>query len=177
MSDEERARRNNPTGNPLVRVCAVCGQILDTYGDDTGKVIGYLHLFNDDSHVVVPVDPGEIEANLHCDFCWAMNPEFELPARDFVMREPVPFADPDDMLRQTHMSEGHWAACSACAALIERNQWSALVRRVGESWRVRHGEPMDELAVTALRNLYRKLRKNITGSIRPIERYEPGGEG
>ena len=58
-----------------------------------------------------------------CDFCaLALPAEWVYPARSFEMPNPgLPGA--------TFMSNGAWAACPACADLIERNDRDGLARR------------------------------------------------
>jgi hypothetical protein len=143
-------------------VCAVCGRVLD-HRDDVGFVHTVGDAGADHDPIPVPVDQALVVAG-RCDFCYADYPEWVIPAREF---EALP----------GHMSSGDWAACEACARLIESNQWSALQRRAAQSWLQRHGEPMAPLVLAGLPRLYRLLRKNITGTKQPNPSISKGGEG
>jgi hypothetical protein len=59
------------------------------------------------------------------------------------------------------MSRGNWAACAPCANLIETDRWDELLLRYGAA-------PMDVQA--AVWTLWKALRANITGSIRPLRK-------
>lgn len=120
---------------------------------------GWLHGVADPEgydHPAVPVEDTEVVVRDRCDFCFVDGTEWVIPARSF--ETPVPGSG----------SEGDWAACDDCATCILRNDWNGLLRRVLASWEERHGQPMDEPVVQALRVMYRQLRKNITGPPRRI---------
>jgi hypothetical protein len=57
-----------------------------------------------------------------CDFCNELNPTWSYPAHDILM---VP-VDEDERI---HQSVGGWAACDACAALIEAGDQEGLLVR------------------------------------------------
>lgn len=133
-----------------LRVCAVCARV-----SEYSEAEGYFHL-RDQSHPVVPVRPSEVRTEWLCDFCSTAGVGFLLPARDF----PMPG-------QPRHVSGGGWNACTECAALIERNQWSALVRRVRA---LDPAKDNDDVAA-ALARLWRELRRNITGGLRA---FPPG---
>ena len=142
--------------------CGVCGRVLD-HRDDVGFVHTVGDAAADHDPVPVPVDQALVVAG-RCDFCYVDYPAWVIPAREF---EALP----------GHMSAGDWAACDACVALIESNQWSALIRRAAESWQRRHGEPMAQQVLAGLPRLYRLLRKNITGSKQPNPSLANAREG
>lgn len=144
--------------DPKVFVCDICGRVLDLRTDEQGAT--YVHTFQDcpADHEPVPVEAPPGYRGGRCDFCNVDHPEFVVPVRDF----PVPG------LEATHNSLGDWAACAACAQLIKRNQWNALVARV-VVLKKRAGLPISDRAVSALRAIYRRLRENIKGAVRPIE--------
>lgn len=135
---------------PEVRACGVCGRLLE---HKRGK--GWLHIYNPDDHVVVPVLPTEINVTYVCDFCFAPNPQWDLPARDFT----------DPITNARSMGEG-WACCGECARLIERGDWGQLHKRVRVSYIRRHGR-MTENQWQYMQRLYALLRKNITGPVKP----------
>jgi hypothetical protein len=85
---------------------------------------------------------------------------FVLPVADFLAgRNPV--------TGKMQGYEGDWMACATCAPLIDANQWNALLRRVQEAWEKDHGMDAPEDKKTGWRVLYRLLRRNITGALRP----------
>ena len=132
-------------------VCEICGRVLD-YEEG----VGYLHTAGDSAagHEPMPVPQSQaLVVAGRCDFCYADHPAWVVPARDF---EVLP----------GHVSNGDWAACSDCGRLIETDQWSALTRRARRGWEQIHG-PMPDHQSDALPRLYRLLRKNITGALRP----------
>lgn len=57
-----------------------------------------------------------------CDFCNALDPTWSYPAHDILM---VP-VDEDERI---HQSVGGWAACDACALLIEAGDTEGLLVR------------------------------------------------
>lgn len=140
----------------MITICAGCGNAVDIVATEAG--ITYRHTVSDpDDHPVVPVEapPGWLG---RCDFCNETPPTHVLPARDFT----IPHAP-------THSSLADWAACPQCAALIERNHWSALTRRAERAIAVRRGRPMRPREQTSLRALYRQLREHIRGPLRLID--------
>lgn len=132
-------------------MCEVCGRVLDHVGGT-----GYVHTVGDSSvgHRAVPIPQSEaLVVAGRCDFCYADYPEWLVPAREF---EVVP----------GHISSNDWAACNDCAALIEKHQWSALLRRARVSWESRHGA-MPPAMEQGLARMYRLLRKHMAGSLQP----------
>lgn len=145
-----------------VHICAVCQHALDIVTSEEG--VTFIHASQDpDDHEVIPVKPGP-EWRGRCDLCSTPGPEYVLPAHDFR----VPGQD-------LAMSGGGWAVCSECAPLIESNQWNAVARRTVAFYVAKHvsdlgqpGVPSVEDYSATVRALHRKLRDNITGSIRRI---------
>jgi hypothetical protein len=132
-----------------IYICRVCRRVLDLYTDRDG--VRLQHTFQDGmvaDHEADPVPASQMEQRGRCDFCNADFPEFEVPVRDFIVPDLA-----------GHASAGNWAACRPCAGLIEADRWNALLRR--RDW----GSPEREAAA---RRLWRAVRRNITGSIRPI---------
>jgi hypothetical protein len=153
MSDDGEAPRE-----PYV--CETCGRVLDRHPQGWVHSVGDAEVGHDP--VPVPQSQALVVAG-RCDFCYADYPPWVVPAREFAVMPG-------------HMSSGDWAACDECAALIERDQWSALVRRARAGWEARHG-PMDPAAVANLPRMYRLLRRHITGSLKenPAVRAGRGG--
>lgn len=136
------------------RICLVCGRVLD-YQEGHG----YRHSIastdlNELDHPAIPVSVEEASEQLRerCDFCYADETTFVVPARTF------------EMPNAPSVSVGDWAACELCGREIQKDAWNALFRRMKVSWVARHGE-MDPLLEANLKQMYRKLRKNITGAI------------
>jgi hypothetical protein len=107
---------------PPRMICAVCGYVLEhTSNRDmatiffNGQEFGHIRPSLKD-HVVVPVDPGDVEVNGHCDFC-------DVP-------EPTEVVVADTFITGLSRSVGNWAACEECAELVRRRRWSQLVTRV-----------------------------------------------
>jgi hypothetical protein len=157
--------------DPAARVCAVCGRVADQ--NEEG---GYLHiadlLSGEADHPVVPVLPGEVHTNGKCDFCYGDNPTFIVPVRTFEF-DGVPRIELPEVTIKGMGSIGDWAACEPCAKLIERNAWSALLRRLQEN------DPRAAIpeVATSTRRRWRKVRANITGSVRPFTWPTPPSTG
>lgn len=149
----------------LLYVCAVCGRVLERRTDlDTGEHIEWLHPFpmrmgaigESEDHMPVPVPFDELpHPDTRCDFCYEINPQWTLPARSFTHTTPS---------FEAHGSAGDWAACDACADLLNRGMWSVLIRRAVKAYTERTGDPM-EIAEMVIKVTYRNLRKNITGAV------------
>lgn len=150
------------TGSRVI-ICDVCRRVLDTYTDGTGA--SYIHAMQDpDDHEPVPVEAPPGWRGGRCDFCNDSPPTHLLPAKDFT----VP-------ARPSEMSRGDWAACTPCAVLVELDAWGALVQRVAHCHWERHGVGMDLAAHRSVAALYGRLRKNVTGPLRPISTDEGNG--
>lgn len=142
---------------PEKRSCAVCARVLHALEIDRGTT--WIHSLQDqpEDHIPVPVEQHEVRTTYSCDFCNSDESVWVVGARPFPTGGGT-------------MSGENWAACDPCKQLVDMNQWSALARRVMASWERRHGLPMPEEAITALRAMYRNLRRNLTGSIEPLTR-------
>lgn len=131
------------------RICSVCRQVLSIRtkpnGDESYEH-GYQDLPSDHEASPIPMPPDYLG---RCDFCNGGIPAFLVPARSFQL----PYA-------QDEFSKGDWAACHECAPLVEQNQWNKLERRAAP-------DTSPEVR-GALRVMYRQLRKNIYGAIRPM---------
>lgn len=140
------------------RICLVCGRVLDYH-----EGFGYRHSVAQDvtelDHPAIPVRPEDAPDQLRerCDFCYADETSYVVPAKSF----PMPGIG--------SMSVGDWASCELCAREIAKDAWNALFRRVLASWEARHG-PMDTFTQTSMKRMHRELRKNITG---PVYRGQP----
>ncbi len=143
-----------------VRVCAVCARVLDNFEPKDGGATRWLHTYNPDGHIAVPVELGEIHVEGRCDFCGDLHPPFELPVRDFEYGDGTPLED--------HGSRGHWAACGPCALLLERRDWEAVIKRAVEADERRTGHPMEVGVRRELRRLYRLVQRNQLGPVRPL---------
>lgn len=137
------------------RVCLVCGRVLNYW---EGK--GWAHtLVSTDpaehDHPAIPVLPEEAgdQVRGRCDFCFADEVVYILPSREFVVG--------------IHGFRPDWAACESCGQEISKNAWNSLLRRVWASEVARHGELPPEVQAH-FKALYRTLRKNISGPLRPV---------
>lgn len=143
-------------------VCRVCKRALERH-EVKGETSWHHH--DQDillGHAPVPVTPEEAGLVGRCDFCNTDNPGFILPARPFILGR--------DQLGRAQGFDENWSCCEACAKLIDQNNWSRLGRRREEVWKEQHGGlDMPEDKVLAYRHLWRALRKNISGSIRPMQ--------
>lgn len=145
-------------------ICQVCKSALNSRMDSEFTAITYLHPEGvGTDHEPIPVEPPH-DWRGECDFCSTGRPEWVLPTRGFTL--PDMEHAPDD-----HMSAGDWAACDECARLIERNQWSRLVERAVTAQISRHPDMeviRDDLS-TRLGRMYRLIRKNTNGTLRPLD--------
>lgn len=64
-----------------------------------------------------------------CDFCVDDEPLWFYPADDFRLIVAVDAADDPLKVKAEHWSRGGWAACIACAYLIDRDDWKGLAVR------------------------------------------------
>lgn len=140
------------------RICLVCGRVLDW-----SQALGYHHGIasgpEELDHPAIPVSPTEAPEQLRerCDFCFADETVYVVPAKSFV----TPYAP--------SMMVGDWAACELCGREIEKDAWNVVFRRSKAGYEARNG-PMDSMTEMALKKMHRELRKNITG---PIYRGKP----
>lgn len=152
---------------PENRSCAVCARVLHAVERDGETTWVHEYLGFDEDHPPVPVEQDQIHTEYRCDFCYADNPTFKLPTTSFDAGEfELPFGTVDVASGQNFL------ACEPCAQLIDKNQWSALLMRVAKSWEERHGHPMADEVKTSLSRYYRKVRKNITGSLKYFDPKE-----
>lgn len=101
-----------------------------------------------------------------CDFCSNGAVRWRYPARDFVVT---------DLTARLHAqelpgvgSEGGWAACAACHALIERTDRQGLVLRSARKFAKRYGVPA-RLLMPDLRKLHDQFWENREGPPTPYE--------
>lgn len=145
------------------RICAVCGRVLDLYGDVWSHGLSSLDEPDIRDHPAIPVRDDEVPAGHirpRCDFCFADDPEFVLPVRTFS-HGVVPGAPEWGGAE----SIGDWAACGNCAEQIQRNDWKGLLRRAMTGFEARHETTVEPQAMRAMRSMYRTLRKNVTGPL------------
>lgn len=166
-------------------ICETCQRVLDVYTGADGVELRHTPQDPDD-HDVKPVLAPPGWAGGRCDFCSATPPAYILPARDF--RVPG----------RRDMSMGNWAACEKCGELIKFRRWADVERRAVAAQRRRVSKfapAVRQLVERELRHedvatrrlfqslytsadlwvdpesvhrLYRRLRQNITGPLRPI---------
>ncbi len=141
---------------PPIMICETCQEALTLVGieEEGGQ---YVHGGSKPrDHEVVPVQapPGWVG---QCDFCAADMGTFVLPAGDFQ--------DPNNPNR---WSRGGWAACEACARLIEAGHWALLLVRVAEVFKQQHGQRMDLGQVLHLWGLHQALREAVDGPLRRV---------
>ena len=141
-----------------VYICSVCRRVLDRHTFTDGSPAEYHHTYQDFAaadHEPVPIPMPEGYTGGRCDFCNVDEVAFVVPARGFIVAPGL-------------ASDGDWAACSTCASLIERNRWNDLMARKLAVREVT-GEVLLPIEQTLTASLWRKLRRHISGSIRPIE--------
>jgi hypothetical protein len=145
-------------------VCKECRRPLEKLEERGTGNLSWDHHEQDrlQGHKAVPVVADDNEVRGRCDFCNTDAPAFVLPVHDFI-------AGKDPRTGKDQAFEGDWAACAACAELIERNAWTGLHRRVQECWEARHGIPEPALKKASRSHLWRLLRRNIAGSLRPLQ--------
>jgi hypothetical protein len=147
-------------------VCKTCKRPLErNVARGTGEVTWEHHEQDSLSgHKAIPVDPEDGKVKGRCDFCnQDLGAEkFLLPVRDFI-------AGTNPITGKLQGYEGDWMACGTCAPLIDGNRWNVLLIRVQQCWEQDHGMDAPEDKKTGWRVLYRLLRRNITGALRPVE--------
>jgi len=169
---------NETTGRRPIHIpgrmaCAVCGRVLDEH---EGK--GFTHTIDllDADHPAVPVPDTEVEVNEKCDFCFADDTVWMLPASDFNLPPvriqvyaSVSLEIEDESLRLHSL--GNWGACDPCGQLILAEQWPKVLRRVRDRWAYVHsGNPMDEDTYIGMYHLFNTLRRHVTGPLVRIDR-------
>lgn len=93
-----------------------------------------------------------------CDFCSSPDVRWRYPARDFVISA-----------LEGAGSEGGWAACPACHALIERGLRDKLTERSARRFARKHGIPVKAVK-PQLRKLHDQFWANREGP--PIPHQE-----
>lgn len=138
-------------------MCNICTHILDY---DAAQ-----HCFVHGSaapkgHDPVPIPYVAENATIVCDLCSyqqvPLADVWTIPCRSFEM-PTLP-----DM--QPRISDGDWAACSACAALIRAGKWSELATAAIGRHATRAYAPVMRAWVA---ELHARLRNNMTGPPRP----------
>jgi hypothetical protein len=136
--------------------CAACRLVLDWYIPDVDNepdVGHWVHaggaiakdptiLGHEPEPVEVPADDPLLDARTVCDFCDAPSPDWVYPCRSFAVTPNSGSAD-------------DWAACDACASLIDDRQYAALVRRAAKG--------RGPIVAYALGLLYQAFEENRTG--------------
>lgn len=150
--------------DPPQRTCAVCARVLNVYTDKNGADHWIHGLGEELDHPAIPVEQDQVHTAYRCDFCYVDGIAWVVPVRTFRLPDAEHAA-----------SEGDWSACADCGPLIDSNRWTALLRRVIGLWEEHHGVAMPEAHQRSLGVLYRALRKNMTGSLRPFTQ-QTGGE-
>lgn len=145
-------------------MCGVCGRV----GVFDMNTRTYQHGAQDtDDHPYVPVRITDAPEQLQgrCDFCNLTGEQhWLLPVEDY----PVGLL-PDG---REYWNRGGYAACDACADLIRRNRWTALVNRVAEL-RCQEGSAKTLIELRAMYTFaYKELRRHITGPLH----YDPRPE-
>lgn len=141
---------------PEVWICQVCRHALDLKTTVDGG--SWIHSAQDpDDHEPVPVVPDPAWRG-RCDFCSTPGAGFVLPARDFRVPGNAPAA-----------SRGNWAACAACAASIQADDWEAVIRRATDRFREMHPQASPWKYSATIRTLYRALRRNTTGTLYALD--------
>lgn len=147
---------DDTTEDPLM-ICRVCKHVLNVLVPADGGEHEYVHGEQDiTGHDPQPIPPPP-DYRGRCDFCNFAQPEFVVPVRNFEV-EMCP----------GHMGGTDWSACAICANLIDRNQWPGLVARVAALRERRDDRLLPPEVRAGIAGLYRQVRRNITGSIRPI---------
>jgi hypothetical protein len=143
------------------RICAVCGRVLVRFTKDTDPNFERWDHSEQDQladHPAVAVRPDQVMANYRCDFCNTDQDgiHWSVPARNF----PMPFGGGTEI----DASDGDWAACNECAALITAENWAGLINRCSAmSPAVRSGEAHQDLVAVQLARVYHRLRAHMTG--------------
>lgn len=148
--------------DPGAHLCMVCGRVVDWWMEPDGSNGHWRHSLQDTwdgdtDHPLIPVrqDLAPEQVRPRCDFCSADQVTWFLPVRPFEHMAGVSMDD--------------WAACDLCAAEIQKNAWGALLRRAIVSYEAIVKETIEPLVEMSLKDMHRRLRKNITG---PVQRMK-----
>ena len=153
------------TPQPATMTCAAC---LAPRGTATHPAGTTTHLPDGPAdHPPLPVPPGILTPEPHCDFCGGPDPTWTLPARDFAWH-------PGGARRD---SRGDWGACWACASFIAQDRWHALARHAVAAANRRHQRiphpDRDHAVAASLLNLWALVRQHTTGPIQPTREAAP----
>lgn len=101
-----------------------------------------------------------------CDFCSVPSVAWAYPCRDFLVGDVGVPGVPDQG------SNGAWAACPACHALIERGDRSRLAMRSAKRLAKKHGLSL-KLVLRAVRQSQDAFWAHREGAAVPAERFTP----
>lgn len=147
--------------------------MLSDLTPDSVRVERYVHQAEEwgtRTHVVVPVDPSEVEQIAdHCDFCYA-GPgviPWTVVTKPFTVEVYVPDEAPDGsptFNRSVANYSSLWAACNDCATLIRRKRWSQLTSRVFREYEKRNASKTRDARTflkEGLKVLYDRVEMNF----------------
>lgn len=140
------------------KFCAVCGHALNHFVDREGNEawIHPMDLVETPDHPPVPIDR-QVTSIIKCDFCSVENAPWVVPANSFEMPTV-------QGVNYDQMSNGDWAACDICVDLINRQRWTALVKRSNDMLYKKYGIALPNNVLHRMTSdLYRRLAVNITG--------------
>jgi hypothetical protein len=136
-------------------ICITCGVVLHNLREGERKTPIHPPQYTFD-HEPVAVEVDETYKRLDCDFCIEERASWILPARTFT-----------NVLGMD--TTGNWAACHTCAGLVERGQWKKLEYRLRDQLVRKLGRVgAHPTALSAAREDWRRLRRNIIGPMRPV---------
>lgn len=93
-----------------------------------------------------------------CDFCSSPEPAWRYPAASFVVKGLGP-----------HASDGDWAACDQCSALIEDADLRRLILRAAIAANRRSGGVLrTSMARKSLQRIYAQFFRSRLGERRPL---------
>lgn len=96
-----------------------------------------------------------------CDFCSSTPVRWSYPARDFSARHTPGVPD--------FGSEGAWASCDPCAALVNAGDRDGLAERSANLFRRKYGETMPKAKLLdELRSLHDRFWSNREGTPTPV---------
>ena len=104
-----------------------------------------------------------------CDFCSGGVPRWSYPTRDFVVEPLTTRLHAEGMPGAG--SEGNWAACDTCHALIERTDREGLTLRVASIFARQYSVPV-QMLLEPLGELHGQFWSNREGKPIPINRPE-----
>jgi hypothetical protein len=139
--------------------CAVCLRKLNHVLHLDGSEAWLHGLTQEDGadHEPEPVPEDSIATIYSCDFCYESPAEYRLPVKPFDKRTIAG--------RLVGGSDGDWANCWSCAALVESDQWMKLTNRVVRSYEARMGSIPTEVRALLWEHL-QIVRSNVAGHVR-----------